>query len=71
MLAMALLVCFSTVSGSSFLVIFWKDIGHVLGLRIVGPGRGGCQAQGLSVAWLAQASPRVDVAEVSIAYLQV
>ena len=52
MLAMALLVCFSTGSGSSFLVIFWKDIGHVLGLRIVGLGRGGCQAQGLSVAWL-------------------
>ena len=67
MLAMALLVCFSTGSGSSFLAIFSKDIGHVLGLRIVGPGCGGCQAWGLSVAWQAQATPRVDVAEVSIA----
>ena len=31
---------------SSFLAIFWKDIGHDLGLRIVGPGCGGCQATG-------------------------
>ena len=70
MLAMALLVCFSTGSGSSFLVFFWKDIGHVLGLRIVGPARGGCQARGLSVAWLAQASPRVDVAKVPFRLLK-
>ena len=39
---------------------------HVLGLRIVVLGCGGRQAWGLSVAWLAQASPRVDVAEVPI-----
>ena len=76
MLAMALLVCFSTGSGSfqepvaSFLAIFWKDIGHVQGLRIVGPGCGGCQARGLSVAWLAQASPRVDVAKVPFRLLK-
>ena len=36
MLAMALMVCFSTGSGLSSLATFWKDIGHVLGLRIVG-----------------------------------
>ena len=70
MLAMALLVCFSTGSGSSFLAIFWKDIGHVLGLRIVGTGCGGCQARGLSVAWLAQAPPRVDVAKVPFRLLK-
>ena len=67
MLAMALLVCFSTWS---FLAIFWKDIGHVLGLRIVGLGCGGCQARGLSVAWLAQATPRVDVAIVPFRLLK-
>ena len=68
MLAMALLVCFSTGSGMSFLATFWKDIGHVLGLRIVGLGCGGCQ--GLSVAWLAQATPWVDVAIVPFRFLK-
>ena len=73
MLAMALVVCFFSGNGSvqepdaSSLAVCWKDIGHVLGLRIVGLGCGGCQARGLSVAWLAQATPRVDVAEVSFA----
>ena len=72
MLAMALVVCFSNGNGSvqeldaSSLVVCWKDILHVLGLRIVVLGCGGCQAWGLSVAWLAQASPRVDVAKVPI-----
>ena len=59
-LAMVLLVCFST----------GRDIGHVLGLRIVGLGCGGCQARGLSVAWLAQATPRLDVAIVPFWFLK-
>ena len=69
---MALVVCFCTGSGSvqetvaSSLAVCWKDILHVLGLRIVVLGGGGRQARGLSVAWLAQASPRVDVAKVPI-----
>ena len=68
MRAMALVVCFCTGSGSvqepvaSSLAVCWNDILHVLGLRIVVLGCGGRQARGLSVAWLAQASPRVDVA---------
>ena len=65
-------VCFFNGNGSaqepdaSSLAVCWKDILHVLGLRIVVLGSGGCQARGLSVAWLAQASPRVDVAKVPI-----
>ena len=72
MRAMALVVCFSTGNGSvqepdaSSLAVCWKDMLHVLGLRIVVLGCGGRQARGLSVAWLAQASPRVDVAKVPI-----
>ena len=60
MLAMVLLVCFCTGS----------YIGHVLGLRIAGLGCGGCQARGLSVAWLAQATPRLDVAIVPPKYME-
>ena len=76
MLAMALVVCFFSGKGSaqepdaSSLAVCWKDIGHVLGLRIVGLGCGGCQARGLSVAWLAQATPRVDVAIVPFRFLE-
>ena len=72
MRAMALVVFFSNGNGSvqepvaSSLAVCWNDILQVLGLRIVVLGCGGRQARGLSVAWLAQASPRVDVAKVPI-----
>ena len=65
--AMAPVVCFWNGSGhvqgpvASSLAVCWDDLLHVLGLRIVVQGCGGRQARGLSVAWLAQATPRVDV----------
>ena len=77
MRAMALVVCFCTGSVSveepvaSSLAVCWKDILHVLGLRIVVLGGGGRQARELSVAWLAQASPRVDVAKVPIRLVKI
>ena len=87
MLAMVLLVCFSTGSGLSFLATFWKDIGHVvwhMSLVIydnILQATDELQQQaaaalatmtlslrwGPRLAWQVQATPRVDVAEVSIA----
>ena len=69
-------MCFSNGNGSvqepdaSSLMGCWKDILHVLGLNIVVLASGGRQARGLSVAWLAQASPRVDVAKVPITLVE-
>ena len=51
---------------ASSLAVYWDDILHVLGLRIVVQGSGGRQARGPSVAWQAQAAPRVDVPKVPI-----